>query len=105
MRPAMDKSFQDIRNPESQSSKSGMGTSHLPKRNPVQEFESLWGKDQVPNVREFLQKTAASQPKGQTDEPPEPAQWPVVPGYTILAKLGQGGMGQVFKAKQDRLER
>ncbi len=204
----MDKSFQDIRNPESQSSKSGMGTSHLPKRNPVQEFESLWGKDQVPNIRDFLQKTTnltpqqvvevlcidqwqrwqqgdripaetylemhpalvghpeaafdliygefllreqsgeeppydsfnrrfpqfsqllerqgklhhafeeeppaaatdrektdASQPKGQTDELPEPAQWPVVPGYTILAKLGQGGMGQVFKAKQDRLER
>jgi serine/threonine-protein kinase len=31
--------------------------------------------------------------------------WPTVPGYTILAKLGQGGMGQVFKAMQTRLNR
>src|SRR5713101_2872779 len=177
-------------------------------RSPVQEFESLWGKGQVPNVREFLQKTADLSPQqvvevlcidqwqrwqqgdripaetylemhpllgshpevafdlvygefllreqsgeeppvesfnrrfpqftqllerqgklhhafepeipppaavpGQaapalTKEPaaesPEASQWPVVPGYTILAKLGQGGMGQVFKAKQDRLDR
>jgi serine/threonine-protein kinase len=33
------------------------------------------------------------------------ADWPVIPGYTILAKLGQGGMGQVFKAMQIRLDR
>ncbi len=31
--------------------------------------------------------------------------WPTIPGYTILAKLGQGGMGQVFKAMQTRLNR
>src|SRR6266851_4023517 len=183
-------------------------------RNPVQEFESLWGKGQVPNVREFLQKTGsltgqqivevlcidqwqrwqqgdripaetylemhpalASHPEDAFDlvygefllreqsgeeppvesfnrrfpqfrellerqgklhhafeaEPPAPAEvisdkkgavapsqaesgnegekpkesseWPVVPGYTILGKLGQGGMGQVFKAKHDRLDR
>src|SRR5260370_936230 len=32
-------------------------------RSPVQEFESLWGKGQVPNVREFLQKTADLTPQ------------------------------------------
>ena len=178
-------------------------------RNPVQEFESLWGKCQVPNVREFLQKTgnlspqqivevlcidqwqrwqqgdripaetylemhpalaslpeeafdlvygefllreqsgedppvesfnrrfpkftdllarqgklhhafevapqeppedapskaALSLPQEQAPPAPESSEWPVVPGYTILAKVGQGGMGQVFKAKQDRLDR
>jgi serine/threonine-protein kinase len=36
-----------------------------------------------------------------TDE----TEWPAIPGYTILSKLGQGGMGQVFKAKQIRLDR
>jgi serine/threonine-protein kinase len=191
----------------------GPGSSGLPKRNPVQEFESLWEKGQVPNVREFLLKTTnltpqqivevlcidqwqrwqqgdripaetylemhpvlASHPEIAFDlvygefllreqsgeepptesfnrrfpqftqllerqgklhhafesEPPpaatlasegrgiprspeeiekkttpikESSEWPLVPGYTILAKIGQGGMGQVFKAKQDRLDR
>jgi serine/threonine protein kinase/WD40 repeat protein len=45
--------------------------------------------------------------KGPADyaEPAADGDLPTIPGYTILERIGQGGMGQVFKALQQRLDR
>src|SRR5260370_23503780 len=61
----------------------------------------------VPPAELFPSHAAATLKAPERDNPPatNPSTWPKAPGYQVVAVLGRGGMGIVYKAWQERAHR